>query len=84
VSDGAGFIHRRVGVQQHFARRRQKNFSRRREPHGFGAAFEQLKTDFVFEVADLAAQARLRNVQLERGAGDIFLLGHSNEVTEMA
>jgi hypothetical protein len=56
----------------------------RGQPHGFRAALKQGKADLVFEVADLAADARLRDVQLERGAGDVFLPGHGDKVTEMA
>jgi hypothetical protein len=43
-----------------------------------------LKADFVFEVADLPADARLRNVQLQRRARDIFRLGNGDKITEMA
>ena len=82
--DVARFVHRRFHALQNFARLRQKNFSRVRELERFRAAFKKRKTDFIFEVADLSAQARLRDVQLQRGAGDIFLPGHGDEITEMA
>jgi hypothetical protein len=44
----------------------------------------QGKTDFVFEVVDLAADARLRHVKFRRGARNILLFGQGDEVTEMA
>jgi hypothetical protein len=40
--------------------------------------------DFIFEVVDLPAQGRLRDVQLRRGARDIFRFSHGDKVTEMA
>ena len=45
---------------------------------------KQIETDLLFEIADLPADARLRHVQLQRRARDIFLLGHGHEVAEMA
>ena len=78
------FFHRRLNVRQNLPRFLEKYFSGRRQPHGFRAALQQLKTDFVLEVADLAADARLRDVQLQRRARNVFRLGHGDEVTEMA
>ena len=49
-----------------------------------GATLEQLETDFVLQIANLPADARLRDVQLERGAGNVFLPGHGDEITKMA
>ena len=73
-----------LGVQQNGAGFGEKDFSGFRQPQGFGAAFKQLKTDFVFEIADLPAQARLRDVQLQRGTRNILLLGDGDEITEVA
>ena len=80
----ARFFYRVVGVLQNGFRLGQKSFSRVRQLERFRAAFKKLKTDFVFEVADLPAQARLRNVQLQRGARNIFRLGDGDEITEVA
>src|SRR6185312_4138597 len=44
---------------------------------------EKLETDFILQVTDLAADARLRNVQLERRARDVFRLGHGHEVSQV-
>jgi hypothetical protein len=54
------------------------------EAHRFAAPFKQKKTDFVLEVVDLAADARLRDVKFRRGARNILLFRHGDEVTEMA
>jgi len=45
--------------------------------------FEQGKSDFVFEIAYLLAQRRLRDVQLQSGARHVLLLAHSDEVTQV-
>jgi hypothetical protein len=44
---------------------------------------EQRKSNFVFEIAHLFAQRRLRDVQLYRGARHVFLLAHGDEVTQV-
>ena len=38
----------------------------------------------LLEVADLPADPRLRNVQLQRGAREVLGFSHGHEVTEMA
>ena len=84
-ADGrARFFHRVFRALQNGARLGQKSFSRSGQLERFRAALKKLKTDFVFEVADLPAQARLRDVQLQRGARNIFLLGDGDEITEVA
>ena len=45
---------------------------------------QQGKTDFVFKVVDPAADARPLHVKFRRGARNILLFGHGDEVTEMA
>jgi hypothetical protein len=81
---GTGFFNGFIRTLQHGLRLGQKNFSRRRQPHGLRAAFQKLETDFIFKVMDLSAQGRLRDVQLRRGARNIFSFSHGDEVTEMA
>ncbi len=80
---GAGFFNRFIRPLQNRLRFGQKDFSRRRQPHGLGAAFQKREADFIFEVVDLPAQGRLRDVQFRRGARDIFRFSHGDEVTKM-
>ena len=79
----ARFFHRVFSSLQHRTRFGQKSFSRSSQLERFRAAFKKLKTDFVFEVVDLPAQAGLRDVQLQRGARNIFIFGHGDKIAEM-
>src|SRR4029077_13268362 len=50
----------------------------------FARALEQLHSQLVFQIANLAAHGRLRDVKfLCRGAQDVFSLRHRDEVTKM-
>ena len=54
------------------------------KPDRFTSALEQLHTKLIFQITDLPADGRLRDVKFLRGsAQDILSLCHSNEVTEM-
>jgi hypothetical protein len=46
-------------------------------------AFEQDDAQFVFELANLAAQGGLRHVQLLRGAGEVEFARHGGEIAQM-
>ena len=65
------------------ARLGQKDFSRPGQPDGFRAALKKLKPKLIFEVVNLAADARLRDMELQRGTRNIFFLGDGDEVAEM-
>jgi len=54
------------------------------KPHGFGAVLKQCHAQFVFEVADLPAQRRLRNVKPRGRAGHVLFLGNGDEVSQVA
>jgi hypothetical protein len=56
----------------------EKNPSGHRQAHRFAAPFKHEKTNFVLEVVDLAADARLRDVKFGRGARNILLLRYSD------
>jgi hypothetical protein len=46
-------------------------------------AFEQDDAQFVFELANLAAQGGLRHVQLLRRAGEVEFTRHGGEIPQM-
>src|SRR5579863_2954192 len=81
--DSLRSFHSVVRALQYRARAVQKNAASFCETHGFGGAFQQGKTEFVFEVADLAAQRGLRDVELEGGTRHVLLFSDSDEVAEM-
>ena len=68
AGDGAGIFHGVIGPLQHRARFLQKFSSCIGQFQRLGAAFKELHADFVFEVVDLPADTRLRDVQLQRCA----------------
>jgi len=53
------------------------------QPNRLGRAFEQGKSNFVFQIADLSAKRRLRDMQLQRCARDVFHLGHRHEIAQV-
>ena len=54
------------------------------EADGFSSPLEELHAQFVFEVADLPAQRRLRDMQPFGGARDILFLSGGDEIAQMA
>jgi hypothetical protein len=74
-----------VGLLQNRASFIEKRATGVSQAHGFGGAFKQLDADLILEIANLAAQRRLRHVQpLHRGARNVFHLGDGNEVAQVA
>ena len=53
------------------------------EPHGLRTVVDQRHAEFFFEVADLTAQGRLRDVQSRRRAGHVLFFGDGDEVAQM-
>jgi hypothetical protein len=53
------------------------------ENHSARASLEECRADLALEVADLAAQRRLRDVQPLRRAPEVQLLGDRDEIPEM-
>ena len=84
AGNGPGFVHSVESVLKNRARLGQKDLSRLGQPDRFCAAFKKLKPDLIFEVVNLTADARLRDMELQRCPGNIFLLGNGDKVAEMA
>ena len=93
VADGE-FIPGGLPEQRHFldcistapeqvSRVRKKCFSGGRQFEAGLVALEELDTEFRFEVAQLAADCRLRNAQAGGGAADIQLFGGGDKVAEV-
>src|SRR5439155_15028571 len=62
----------------------EKGFSGRGQLDAVSSAVDQLSADFLFEIADLPAQRRLRSVEfLLGGNGQTAGIGHGDEVAEM-
>ena len=58
----------------------QKRLSCRRERYSFAPSLEQINSKLAFEVVNLLAERRLRNMQPISGMGKVQLLGGSDEV----
>jgi hypothetical protein len=82
--DGAGFVNGFGGAFEDLASFDEKDAAGVGEADGFGGAFEEEETEFVFEVADLAAQGGLGDVEFEGGARNVFGFSNGNEITEVA
>jgi len=52
------------------------------EPHGLCAVVEQRDTEFNFQIADLPAQRRLRNMKPRRRARHILFLSDDDKVAQ--
>jgi len=61
-----GGLHGFLRPVQHRTCLRGEDPARLGEAHRFGATFQQWEAQFILEVTNLAAQGRLRHVQLER------------------
>jgi hypothetical protein len=53
------------------------------QPNRFTGALQQSESHLLFEVAHLAAERRLRDVELQRGARDVLRLRHSHEIAQV-
>src|ERR1051326_7010301 len=62
----------------------QERATGRRQAHGFGAALQQQKAEFSLQVAHLAAQRWLRDVQPQCSPRNVLLLGDGDEAAEVA
>ena len=58
----------------------QKRLTCRRERDSFAPSLEQINSKLAFEVVNLLAERRLRNMQPISGMGKVQLLGGSDEV----
>ena len=82
--DGAHGLHRLLRPQKNGPRFHKKNFTRFGQGEGFRRAPEKADAQFFLEIANLARQRRLGNMQTLRGPGHVLLLGHNDEITEVA
>ena len=74
----------RFAAHVHHAHRVFKQgFSRGGQPHGFASAVEKLFAVFLFELADLRADGRLRAEQFLSGARKTAEFGNFNEGSEL-
>ena len=83
-SHGAGRLHGCFYPLQHGARFAKEHATRFRQAHRFGTSLKEWEAKLLFQIADLPAQTWLRDVQLQSSPGDVFRLGHGDEVTKMA
>src|SRR5579883_2553382 len=62
----------------------EKNLARHGQSCLLLAANQQRNADFPFQIGDLFADRRLRNMQFARAAAESLMLGNRAEITEMA
>jgi hypothetical protein len=73
-----------LDVGEDAARALERRLARGGEPHGARVALEEAQSQACLELADLAAQGRLRDVQALGGAPETELLGNGDEVAQLA
>src|SRR6185437_9527177 len=73
-----------TGLRQKLARLGQKLASFDRQIQALPATLEQRQAQLSFERHDLSAQGGLRDMKQFGGAPEILLLGHSDEVAQLA
>ena len=85
LSRPPGRFHRRLRLSQRHSGVIEERPSRSGEFDAAGATRQELRADFVLQIADLAAERRLRRVQPAFGRdGEAALLGHRHEIPKMA
>jgi hypothetical protein len=84
VFQAAGITNQRVRPLDHFTCRPDEPAPCVRDPDPPTLTEEQLDPEQVLELADLAAERRLRDVQLRRRLADVFRRGDREEVAQQA
>jgi hypothetical protein len=84
IGGGPGGLNRFRGPLEDGARLDEEDATGVGESNRPGLALEERKREFVLEVPDLAAEARLGDMEAGGRPGDILLLGDGHEVTQMA
>src|ERR1700733_3575299 len=74
---GLDRLHGLLRALQHRPRFDEENLPGVGEPDGFRLMLEERNAEFAFEVADLPAERRLRNVEARGGARDVLFFGDS-------
>src|SRR5256885_9756024 len=73
-----------LGARKNGARVFQQGLASRREPHAARQACEQGCAHLFLQLLELGRQRRLGNEKLASGAADVALLGHGDEIAQMA
>ena len=81
---GTRFRHRHRRAREDVGGFAEENLSGRCQAHGLAGALQQVETEFVLQIADLAADGRLRNTELGSRARDVLPLRHGDEVAQVA
>ena len=81
--NGSRNLHRIVGSLQHRSRFGEERLSSFRQVNGLRAALKQREPKLFLEVMNLAAERRLRNMQLQRRPRNILRFGSRNKVAQM-
>jgi hypothetical protein len=86
LSTGNGFygLDRFVGSLHHGAGFREEDAPGFSKPHGSGAVVEQGNAKLLLDVADLAAQGRLRNVKTRRRPCHVLFFSDGDEISQVA
>ncbi len=84
VGDGMDRIDRLVHAKQNGPRFVQENLAGLGQGERLGRAAEKFHTELGFEIANLAAQRRLRDMEPGRGARDVLFLGHDDKIAKMS
>jgi hypothetical protein len=80
TADPLGFSDRRLALFQNLPGVDQERLTCRGESYPLALSLEQIYSQFAFQVMDLLAERRLRNVQPISGVAEVQLLGGSDEV----
>jgi len=69
--------------REHLLRVLQQEFARARERHTARTALKQRHAEFPLQGADVAADGRLREMQLFRGVRDVAFRGHCHKASQL-
>src|SRR5258705_4662458 len=84
VGNGLYRVHRFLGAAQHSLGFNDKHAARFRKADSFGSAVEKCDAKFILQIADLAAQRRLRDMKPGRSARDVLLFSDGDKISKMA
>jgi hypothetical protein len=80
----SGVLGRSLGIRQGPPRPLKERASGVGKPHLAGRSDEELDSEVAFELSDRGAERGLRHVQSLRGPAEVQLLGHGDEVAQVA
>jgi hypothetical protein len=79
-----GVLGRALGICESPPRSLKESATGIGEPHFPGRSDEEIDPEVAFELPDCGAQGRLRHVHPLRGAAEVQLLRHGDEVAQVA